>query len=64
MSPYPQAGELWYYKRNPSLMVLVMRITRSNELVLTKPLYGRGQEGYRGIETFRQEWEPITQETQ
>ena len=63
MSPYPQAGELWYYKRNPSLMVLVMRITRSNELVLTKPLYGRGQEGYRGIGAFRQEWEPITQET-
>ena len=59
MSPYPQAGELWVYKRNENVMVLVMRITRSNELVLTKPLYGRGQEGYQGIKTFRQEWKPI-----
>ena len=63
MSPIPQAGELWQYKRNPSLMVLVMRITRSNELVLTKPLYGRGQEGYQGIETFRKEWKPIEKES-
>ena len=62
MSPIPQAGELWQYKRNPHLLVLVMRITRSNELVLTKPLYGRGQEGYQGIETFRQEWQPVTKE--
>ena len=63
MSPIPQAGELWQYKRNPHLLVLVMRITRSNELVLTKPLYGRGQEGYQGIETFRQEWKPVTKES-
>ena len=63
MSPYPQAGELWQYKRNPHLMVLVMRITRSNQQLLTKPLYGRGQEGYQGIETFRKEWKPIEQES-
>ena len=63
MSPYPQAGGLWGYKRNPHGMGLVMRITRSNELVLTKPLYGRGQEGYQGIETFRQHWKPIEQES-
>ena len=63
MNPYPQAGELWYYKRNPSLMVLVMRITNSNELVLTKPLYGRGQEGYMALQSFRQEWRPTRQET-
>ena len=63
MNPIPQAGELWQYRRNPSLMVLVLRLTRSNELVLTKPLYGRGQEGYQGIETFRQEWKPVTKES-
>ena len=63
MIPLPQAGELWYNTRNPSLMVLVMQLTRSNELVLTKPLYGRGQEGYQGIETFRQHWKPIEQES-
>ena len=62
MSPFPQAGELWCYKRNPSLMVLVMRITESNKLVLTKSLFRDGQENYRGIETFRQEWRPTTQE--
>lgn len=62
MSPYPQAGELWCYKRNPSLMVLVMRITKSKNLVLTKSLFRDRQETYRGIETFRQEWRPTTQE--
>ena len=63
MSPFPQAGELWCYKRNPSLMVLVMRITKSKNLVLTKSLFRDRQENYRGIETFRQEWRPTTQET-
>ena len=62
MSPFPQAGELWCYKRNQSLMVLVLRITKSENLVLTKPLYSRGQETYRGIETFRQDWRPTSQE--
>ena len=62
MSPFPQAGELWCYKRNPSLMVLVMRITKSKNLVLTKSLFRDRQETYRGIETFRQEWRPTTQE--
>lgn len=62
MSPYPQAGELWCYKRNPSLMVLVMRITKSKNLVLTKSLFRDKEENYRGIETFRQQWRPITQE--
>ena len=68
MSPYPQAGELWCYKRNPSLMVLVMRIAESNELVLTKNLFRNEPteplvEGWRGINTFRKAWEPITQES-
>lgn len=67
MSPYPQAGELWCYKRNPSLMVLVMRIAESNELVLTKNLFRNESieplsEGWRGINTFRKAWKPITQE--
>ena len=63
MSPFPQAGELWCYKRNPSLMVLVMRITKSKNLVLTKSLFRDKEENYRGIETFRQDWRPTTQET-
>jgi len=62
MSPFPQAGELWCYKRNPSLMVLVMRITKSKNLVLTKSLFRDRQECYRGIETFRQDWRPTSQE--
>ena len=67
MSPYPQAGELWCYKRNPSLMVLVMRIAESNELVLTKSLFRNEpteplNEGWRGINTFRKAWKPVTQE--
>ena len=67
MSPYPQAGELWCYKRNPSLMVLVMRIAESNELVLTKNLFRNEPneplvEGWRGINTFRTTWRPVTQE--
>ena len=67
MSPYPQAGELWCLKRNPSLMVLVMRIAESNELVLTKNLFRNEStepldEGWRGMNTFRKAWEPVTQE--
>ena len=67
MTPYPQAGELWCYKRNPSLMVLVMRIAESNELVLTKNLFRNEpteplNEGWRGMNTFRKAWEPVTQE--
>lgn len=62
MSPFPQAGELWCYKRNPSLMVLVMWITKSKNLVLTKSLFRDRPETYRGIETFRQEWRPTSQE--
>lgn len=68
MTPYPQAGELWQYKRNPSLMVLVMRIAESNELVLTKNLFRNEpteplNEGWRGMNTFRKAWEPVTQES-
>lgn len=66
MTPRPQAGELWCYKRNPSLMVLVLRIAESNELVLTKSLFGGdGQgEGWRGINAFRADWKPVTKEQQ
>lgn len=68
MSPQPQAGELWCYKKNPSLMVLILKIAHSNQLVLTRNLF-RSQsiepldEGWRGMETFQSAWEPITQET-
>ena len=67
MTPYPQAGELWFLKRNPSLMVLVLRIAESNEMVLTKNLFRNEpteplNEGWRGMNTFRKTWTPVTQE--
>ncbi len=63
MTPYPQAGELWYLRCNPSLMVLVLRITESNELVFTKNLFASHiAEGYRGMDTFRSLWERVSQE--
>lgn len=63
MAPFPQAGELWFFKRNPSLMVLVLRITKSNDLVFTKNLFRDGGEGYRGMNTFRTAWKPVTKES-
>ena len=63
MSPYPQAGELWCFKRNPSFLVLVLRVTESKDLVLTKNLFRDGGEGYRGMHTFRTVWEPVTKES-
>jgi len=62
MSSYPQAGELWCYKRNPSLMVLVLRVAESTQIVLTKDLFRDGREGYRGMNTFRITWRPVTKE--
>ena len=63
MTTYPQAGELWYLRCNPSLMVLVLRIAESKELVLTKNLFSSHKaEGYRGMDTFRSLWEPVSQE--
>ena len=63
MTPYPQAGELWYLRCNPSLMVLVLRIAENNELVLTKNLFSsHSVEGYRGMNTFRSLWKPVPQE--
>ena len=59
MSPYPQAGELWCAKQNPSLMVLVIRIAECNQLVLTKSLFDVGFEGWRGLGTFRNAWKPV-----
>ena len=64
MTPFPQAGELWCFKRNPSLMVLVLRITKSNKLVFTKSLFRDGFEGYRGVSQFRKTWRPVTKEQQ
>ena len=64
MTPFPQAGELWCFKRNPSLMVLVLQITKSNKLVFTKNLFRDGGESYRGINTFRTAWKPVTKEQQ
>jgi hypothetical protein len=64
MTPFPQAGELWYLRCNPSLMVLVLRIAESRELVLTKNLFNsHSAEGYRGIDTFRSLWKPVSQES-
>ena len=62
MTPFPQAGELWCYKRNPSLMVLVLRVTESNDLVLTKDLFREHGQSYRGINTFRTHWKPVAKE--
>ena len=62
MTPFPQAGELWCYKRNPSLMVLVMRVVESKELVLTKDLFREHGESYRGINSFRYSWKPVAKE--
>ena len=62
MSSYPQAGELWYYKRNPSLMVLVIRVVDSKELVLTKDLFREQGESYRGMNSFRYSWRPVAKE--
>ena len=64
MSPFPQAGELWCFKRNPAILVLVSRVTESKELVFTKNLFRDGGEGYRGMNTFRTVWKPVTQDTQ
>jgi hypothetical protein len=60
----PKAGELWHYKHDPSKMVLVLEITHTQ--VLTKNLFrGVGlDKGYRGMNTFRTMWKPVTKETQ
>ena len=63
MSPYPQAGELWQCIDYPHMMVLVLGVSISQELVNTKALYLDGSDGYRGLDTFRQEWKPIEKET-
>lgn len=67
MNPYPQAGELWCYKRNPSLMVLIMSIAKSGNMVLTRSLFRNEPtepltEGWRGMNTFRTAWRPIAKE--
>ena len=62
MSPYPQAGELWCNKRNPSLMVLVLGMTKSKNLVLTKSLFRDGEDNYRGPRQFQETWRPVTKE--
>ena len=60
----PKAGELWHNKHDPSKMVLVLAITQSNNLVLTKPLWKNQEQGYRGMNTFRTMWKPVTKEKQ
>ena len=69
MTPYPQAGELWCYKRNPSLMVLVTSIAKSGNLVKTTNLFRNEPtepltEGWRGMKSFRKAWRPVTKEKQ
>lgn len=64
MNPYPQAGELWYLRCNPSLMVLVLRIADSRKLVLTKNLFSsHSAQEHRGMDTFLSLWEPVSQES-
>ena len=62
MTPYPQAGELWCYKRNPSLMVLVLGMTKSKNLVLTRSLFRDREQAYRGTRQFQETWRPVTKE--
>ena len=64
MNQFPQAGELWYLRCNPSLLVLVLRVTENGGLVLTKNLFNsHSAEGYRGMDAFRSLWKPVSQES-
>jgi len=67
MTPFPQAGELWCYNRNPSMMVLILSIAKSGNLVLTRNLFRNEpteplNEAWRGMNTFRTAWRPVTKE--
>lgn len=64
MKSTPQSGELWQYKDNSKMMVLILRLSKSGNLVLTQSLHRTVSSGeeWRGVHSFMSTWKPVTQE--
>ena len=59
---YPQAGELYHFINDPSEIILIIRFSESKRLVKTQHLTDPTNNGWRGVDDIRHNWELLTKD--
>jgi len=59
---YPQSGDLYRHIQSPNEIILIIRMSKSNNLVKTQHLTDPKNSGWRGVDDIRHNWELLTKD--